>query len=227
MNLRKKIPVLALLCIFALSGCQSTDGMTADKKVNETTTVRDADEDKDSNLNEDMAGSDSVVIYFNRVGNTDFSEEVDAATSASLQVSDSGIKGNAQVIAEWIADEVGCDAFEIVTAEKYPEDYDETVEIAKREQSEDARPVLVNAPDLEGYDVVYLVFPNWWADMPMPVYSFIEQNDFSGKKIVVFITHEESRFSGTIDTIKGLKPDVRQKDRVRIEEWNRYRQENR
>ena len=54
----------------------------------------------DAEIRMDGKSADSSVIYFSRAGNTDFSEDIDAITSASLQISDRGIKGNAQVIAE-------------------------------------------------------------------------------------------------------------------------------
>jgi flavodoxin len=45
---------------------------------------------------------------------------------------------------------------------------------------------------MKGYDVIFLGYPNWWGTMPMPVYTFLESYDFSGKKIVPFCTHEGS-----------------------------------
>ena len=149
----------------------------------------------------------SIVAYFSRVGNTDFPEDVDASSSASIQADDGTIKGNAQMIAEWIAEEAGCDTFEILAKDTYPVDYDKTVEQARDEQSEGTRPALkTELENLDEYDTVYLVFPNWWGDLPMPVYSFFDACDLSGKKINVFVTHEGSGFSGTIDTIKELEP---------------------
>jgi len=151
----------------------------------------------------------SIVVYFSRVGNTEFPENIDASSSASIQMSDGAIKGNAEMIAEWIAEEAGCQTLEILAKDPYPADYDETVEQARDEQSGGVRPDLkTETADVEGYDTVYLVFPNWWGDLPMPLYSFFDTCDLSGKKINVFITHEGSSFSGTIDTIKELEPEA-------------------
>lgn len=44
--------------------------------------------------------------------------------------------------------------------------------------------------------------------MPMPLYTFLEENDFSGKTIIPFTTHGGSGFSGTINTIAKLQPDA-------------------
>lgn len=62
--------------------------------------------------------------------------------------------------------------------------------------------------DFEQYDIILLGYPNWWADLPMPVYSFLESYDFSSKTIIPFITHGGSRASRTVETIAELQPDA-------------------
>ena len=152
-------------------------------------------------------GGKAVSVYFSRVGNTDFPDNVDVITSATLNKQNGKLKGNAQLIAEWAADEAGCKTFEIVTEERYPSDYDQTVDKAKEEQTQSKRPALkTTLENAAEYDTVYLSFPNWWADLPMAVYSFFDAYDLSGKTINVFVTHEGSRFSRTIDTIRELEP---------------------
>jgi len=59
---------------------------------------------------------------------------------------------------------------------------------------------------LEQYDTIFIGYPNWWGDMPMSLYSFFDEYDFSGKTIVPFNTHGGSGFSNTISTIAGLEP---------------------
>lgn len=44
--------------------------------------------------------------------------------------------------------------------------------------------------------------------MPMVLYSFFDEYDFSGKTIIPFNVHNGSRFSGTIETIQELEPDA-------------------
>ena len=56
------------------------------------------------------------------------------------------------------------------------------------------------------YDVIFLGYPNWWGDMPMPVYTFLESHDFTGKTIIPFGSHRGSGFSSTIGTISDLCP---------------------
>ena len=116
--------------------------------------------------------------------------------------------GNTEAVAQEIQDQTGADLFEIVPAEPYTEDYDELLDIAQEEQSSDARPAIADTVDLSGYDTVYLGFPNWWGDMPMIIYTFLDEYDLSGKTIAPFNTSGGSGFSGSLDTIADMEPDA-------------------
>lgn len=84
----------------------------------------------------------------------------------------------------------------------------QTVMLAYEEQAEAARPTLRQAADVEGYDIIFLGFPNWWGDLPMPLYTFLEETDLSGKTIIPFVTHGGNDFSATVDTIASLQPQA-------------------
>lgn len=84
----------------------------------------------------------------------------------------------------------------------------QTVMLAYEEQAEAARPTLRQAADVEGYDIIFLGFPNWWGDLPMPLYTFLEETDLSGKTIIPFVTHGGNGFSATVDTIASLQPQA-------------------
>lgn len=72
-----------------------------------------------------------------------------------------------------------------------------------------ARPELsTHIENLDSYDYIFVGYPNWNADLPMPLYSFFEEYDFSGKTIIPFVTHGGSSFSGTIQTIQQLEPNA-------------------
>lgn len=112
-------------------------------------------------------------------------------------------KGNTEIVAEFILQQVGGDLFHIEPAVQYPQNYDECVDLAKKEQSAKARPELASTLEsIQKYDVIFLGFPNWWGDMPMPVYTFVEQFDFNGKIIVPFCTHEGSGLGSILQKIE-------------------------
>jgi len=103
-------------------------------------------------------------------------------------------EGNTAIIAKMIANKTGGDLFEIkVKNDNYPDGYNALVEYAKKEKQQKLRPEIIGkVEEFDKYDTVFIGYPNWWADMPMPVYTFIESYDFSNKKVYHFATHEGS-----------------------------------
>lgn len=121
-------------------------------------------------------------------------------------------KGNTKILAEMIAERTHGDIFEIKTVKPYPKEYRPATEAAKQEKEENTRPEIVGElPDLSKYDVVFLGYPIWWSDMPMPVYTFLDRENFAGKIILPFCTHEGSGLSDTQRSIADVtKADVRE-----------------
>jgi len=94
---------------------------------------------------------------------------------------------------------------EPVTA--YPNDYTETTEVAKKELHAKSRPMLKGqVKDMGAYDIIFLGYPNWWGTLPMPVFTFLEGYDFTGKTIVPFCTHEGSGMGHTEQDIVKACP---------------------
>ena len=113
-------------------------------------------------------------------------------------------KGNTHIIAKMIAKETGSKLFQIETVKPYPDEYKACVDVAKTEKENNARPEVKSDIAVEDYDVIFLGFPNWWGDMPMAVYTFIEKHDWNGKTVVPFCTHEGSGLSGTERKLKDV-----------------------
>jgi len=150
-----------------------------------------------------------LIAYFSRVGNTDFPEDVDAVSSASLLRKDGELYGNTQYIATLIQQQIGGDLFLIQTEEKYPADYDATDRQGQQESRGRSRPALAShVENMDAYDLVFLGFPNWYYDMPMAVYTFLEEYDLAGKTIIPFATSGGSGFSNAITEIQNLQPDA-------------------
>ena len=106
-----------------------------------------------------------------------------------------------------IRENTDADIFRIEPETPYPTDHDTLVDLAAEEQDNDARPAIKDRiENLEQYDTIFIGYPNWWGDMPMILYSFFDEYDFSGKTIVPFNTHGGSGFSNTINTIAELEP---------------------
>lgn len=111
-------------------------------------------------------------------------------------------QGNTHIVAELIASATGGTLFRIEPAIPYPDDYRACTEIAQREKRSKARPALVGEIAAEEYDVIFLGYPNWWGDLPMPVYTFLERHDWQGKVVIPFCTHEGSGLSDTENRLR-------------------------
>jgi len=115
--------------------------------------------------------------------------------------------GNTRTVAGRIAQTTGAELFRIEAAHAYPSDYDAVVEVAREELRKMRHPALRGElPDLASHEELFLGFPNWWAAMPMPVFTFLEGLDLAGKTILPFCTHEGSGMGRIVQDIRKLCP---------------------
>lgn len=112
-------------------------------------------------------------------------------------------KGNTQIIAEMIAEETGGTLFHIETVTPYPADYMECIDVAKKELNSKARPAIKGDAQVEDCDIIFLGYPNWWGNVPMAVYTFIEKHNWQGKTVIPFCTHEGSGLGSTEGKLKN------------------------
>lgn len=150
--------------------------------------------------------ADGILIAYFGVIETD---GTDTVANASRVATENGVVGNCQFIAQAIQQAVGGDLFAIETVQEYPGTHQPLLDFAYDELRQNARPELASEiENLDDYSVIFLGYPNWNADLPMPLYTFLESYDFSGKTIIPFVTHGGSGFSRTISTIQELQPNA-------------------
>jgi len=132
-------------------------------------------------------------------------------------------EGNTAILAKIISEKIGADLFEIkVINDNYPNTYRELVKYAQNEKAQNARPEIEEGlKNIEQYENVFLGYPNWWSDMPMPVYTFLEKYDLSNKKMFYFCTHEGSGGVKREDfAIYGHIPQNNKEEaEQKVEEW--------
>ena len=117
--------------------------------------------------------------------------------------------GNTRGIAEEIQRQTGADLFEIQLVEPYSTDYNTVLEQAQQDQNEQARPEFsAHVENMGQYDTIILGYPNWWASIPMPVASFLEEYDFAGKTILPFCSHGGGGLGQSQTAIAKLVPDA-------------------
>ena len=143
-----------------------------------------------------MRGTKILIAYFSRKGDN----YVNGSTT-NLPV------GNTEVAANMIRKLTRGDTFRIHTVDDYPADYNTTTDVAKKELRDNARPKISGHVDnMDEYSLIFLGYPNWWGTMPMAVFTFLEDHDFSGKTIVPFCTHEGSGLGRSESDIKKICP---------------------
>ena len=99
------------------------------------------------------------------------------------------------------------DVFVIEPVKAYSSNYNTCLEEAQRDQRAQARPPLKNSiANMAQYDTIILGYPNWWASIPMPIATFLESYDFSGKTIIPFCSHGGGRFGKSLTAIAKLAP---------------------
>ena len=189
---------------------EETDGANAQEAPEDTGDTASSDT---GTAQEGQSESSNVLIAYFSVPEDVDTEGIDANAGASIVVREGQVMGNLEYMADVIQQTIGGDLFRIETVEEYPLDHEPLVDQAAEEQDEEARPELstqIENPDQ--YDTILLGYPNWWGDMPMALYTFLEEYDFSGKTIIPFTAHGGSGFSDTVDTIAELQPDAEVSD---------------
>lgn len=85
---------------------------------------------------------------------------------------------------------IGASYFPIVPVEEYPCGTGELESVSVVEKETLARPELeAEYSHMDDVRIMVLVVPNWWNAVPMPVMTFLESYDFTGKKILPVIAH--------------------------------------
>ena len=137
-----------------------------------------------------------LILYFSRADENYF--------GGSLKYIE---KGNTEVVAEKAAAITGADLFKVVPVKPYSADYNTCIEQAKKDLQSGVRPEVVAMPEnMEQYDLVTVMYPNYWGTMPMPMFTVLEQISFEGKTVRPVCTHEGSGMGRSEADLKKYCP---------------------
>lgn len=239
--MKKTISILlSLFMIMSLAGCGNTSGQgsqasavnnfaqsdmpqgaaeTNESEQESTAAQPDETESEEtaSSEPEEAKGSSILIAYFTYGENAEVPNDVDTSSSASIQIFNGEVTGNTGVMARMIADASGGELFSIRTAKPYPDSYDATVDAGQSEKNNGVRPeIALHIENPDQYDTIFVGFPNWWYGMPMVMYSFFDEYDFSGKTVIPFCTSGGSAFSDAIEEIRAMEPDATVLDGLHI-----------
>lgn len=206
---------LSLLLVTAMfSGCGASP---SSNHSNAGSGKKHSEENTETTLSNETEGSENMgsnstaknlVVYFSMPETTE-PENMSREEEYSTVVIDGEVLGNTQYVAYIIAENTGADIFRIEPVTPYPLVHSELENFAQKEQSDNFRPEIAGTvEDIDQYDTILLGFPNWYYDMPMIMYSFLDQYNLTGKTVVPFVTSGGSGFSDAISTIKDMEPDA-------------------
>ena len=127
--------------------------------------------------------SKMIIIYFTRTGNT-------------------------ELFANYIKENIDIASYKINPVTAYPEDYNQMLEVARNEQSNNARPEIKEPlTDISKYDIILLGYPIWFSHIPNIIITQLESLDLKGKTIYPFNTHGGSGIGSSINDIKQFAKD--------------------
>lgn len=150
----------------------------------------------------------TLVAYFS-MPETDEPDNMSEDEANSTHVVDGKVLGNTQYVAQIIGQRTGAELFRIETAQELSRDHGALEDIALEWQEADARPELKSkVVNFEDYDTVFIGYPIWWYEMPMPIHTFLEEHDFKGKTVILFTTHGGNGLSGTVETVTEKLPEA-------------------
>ena len=127
--------------------------------------------------------------------------------------------GNTKQLAGMIQEQTGGELFEIEPETPYTDDINELSGISLQEQRDNIRPALISVlEDISQYEVIFIGYPNWWNNMPMPVFTFLEEYDFSGKTVIPFTTYGNGVWGKSVNSIQEMLPESVILDGLAIQE---------
>ena len=200
--------IMSLLVMASLVACGSHEASAPVSSEHEFSKSERVQTSEPENEVPHISDNSTLVVYFSMPETTDPDNMTEEEANSTVVVNGQ-VLGNTQYVAYVIQENTGADIFRIEPTVPYPTEHDTLVELAAEEQDNNARPAIKESiENLEQYDTVFVGYPNWWGDMPMILYSFFDQYDFSGKTIIPFNTHGGSGFSNTISNIAALEPNA-------------------
>lgn len=133
-----------------------------------------------------------LVVYFSKPGSNYYKGSI-----INLDT------GNTEKCAQYIEDEFDADIFRVERLDDYADEYNLCMEEAGVEFNQDIHPKLRHHIDsIERYETIIVAYPNWYNTMPMPMFTFLESLDFSGKVILPLCTNEGSGLGHSVHDIK-------------------------
>ena len=213
---------LILMLVFSMTACSSNAGDPVSEPAEEpVSTVEESSQpeeaaqppedepEEDTDLEEESEDTEESQVEIQQTAAAEPEPQQDdetASTGKTLVVYISHTNTTATV-AGHITGAIEADVFEIVPVNAYPIDYNQHLDVAQQELSDDVRPAITSGvSNMDDYDTILIGYPIWWGYAPRPVITFLESHDLSGKTIAPFCTSGSSGMGQSASEIARLAP---------------------
>lgn len=209
---KKAFTLLAFVLIVSLTACGSNNSASEINSATSPSQESSVSSGESQTNSATISSASNTVTSVNPAPSSTKSTKGQKASSnqKKILVAYFSWSGNTRQIANMIHNKIGGDIFEIKTKAPYSSDYNTVVNQAQQEQKQNARPVLASSvKNMSEYNIVFLGYPNWWSDLPMPVFTFIESYNFSGKTVIPFCTNGGGGFGRGVNSMKSKMPGAK------------------
>ncbi|MDF2921760.1 MAG: putative flavodoxin [Paenibacillaceae bacterium] len=201
--------ILALLFSCILTACGNDASPLAEQTQPSSPNPQREEKSLEAAPSDGNNKAKTLVVYFSQPETNDANKMTKEEDNSTVVI-DGKVLGNTQYVAYVIQENTGADIFRIEPEIPYPLDHTTLIDQAKEEQNRKFRPAIkARIENMDQYGTIFLGYPNWWSDMPMILYTFLEKYDLAGKTIIPFNTHGGSGFSNTVKTIAELAPEAK------------------
>ena len=179
---------IAVLAVVLSTGCNGQNNDNAETRCG--TSLQNEQTSNSGNMKK------SIVIFFSHAGD-----------NYSVGIIDTG---NTKIVADYISEITGADQFEIVTHKYDGMAYTPLIELAKKEVAAgELPPYEGTAPDLSGYDTVFIGGPVWWGTYPQVMFTLFKDINLDGKTVIPFTTHEGSGLASCANNVRKAFPKAK------------------
>ncbi len=204
--MKKIIPILlSILMVVSLAACAGNSNNPSESSTQDSTPT--------ASTNENKTEPSNTSVNEPTDSQPDNSQPDDTEAGKKVLVAYFSATGTTKKLAEYAADVMDAELYEIVPKQPYTSadlDYgDKNSRSTKEMNDPGSRPEINGSVEnMADYDIVFIGYPIWWASIPMPIASFLEEYDFSGKTIIPFCSHGGGRFGQSLTAIAKLAPDA-------------------
>ncbi len=210
--MKKVISIILFLgMFFTLAACGNSGGREKQEEVINSETVRTENVQSTAQQTEGKTEKSQDIIQNTEQNESVPVEEQEDNMGTKILVVYFSCTGTTEPLAEYAAEILGADLYEIVPKEPYTDEdlaYYTNGRADQEQNNPAARPTIAGrVENMDYYDIIILGYPIWHGQAPRIISTFLESYDFSEKTIVPFCTSHSSGMGSSASNLHSLCSD--------------------